>query len=217
MPRPRYVVEGRVAGLEIRVYEPQWVAETTLTNATWEEALAEGSKRLLAFISGNSHVSSFRPGELAASRARPMATALAGGLGLGASLAVPLPLASHAPRTARAERLPMLSPVSVTTPKDRTYTMVFNLPRGRTLASLPAPNDERVRLERRPRRRVAVLEYRGRYSGARVAKKFSELLARVRDAGLPHHGSPEFASYDPASTLPFLRRNEVWIELDPAS
>ena len=76
----------------------------------------------------------------------------------------------------------MTTPVNVTTHEDRTYTVVFNLPKGRTLASLPAPDDERVRLERRPRRRVAVLRYRGSRSGPRVAEKFSELLARVRVA-----------------------------------
>jgi hypothetical protein len=48
-----------------------------------------------------------------------------------------------------------------------------------------------------------------------VAAKVSEVLARVRSAGLGYRGSPEFAGYDPPSTLPFLRRNEIWIELEP--
>jgi hypothetical protein len=118
-------------------------------------------------------------------------------------------------RTPRREMIAMTLPVNVTTHDDRSYTISFSLPDGRTLASLPAPNDERVRLERRPRRRVAVATFRGRYSGSRVARKFAELLATVRAAGIAYRGSPEFAGYDRPSTLPFLRRNEVWLELDP--
>jgi hypothetical protein len=62
---------------------------------------------------------------------------------------------------------------------------------------------------------MAVTRFRGASTGPRVAAKFSELLARVRSAGLGYRGSPEFAGYDPPSTLPFLRRNEIWIELEP--
>jgi hypothetical protein len=46
-----------------------------------------------------------------------------------------------------------------------------------------------------------------------VAEKSQALLEAVERAGLRTRGEPEFAGYDPPTTLPFLRRNEVWIEL----
>jgi hypothetical protein len=39
------------------------------------------------------------------------------------------------------------------------------------------------------------------------------LLQKVASAGLVTKGEPVFAFYDPPWTLPFMRRNEVMIEL----
>lgn len=213
--QPRYEVERRLGELEIRVYGAGWVAETTVGDATWDEALHEGFRRLARYIFGKNHTSPFQPSHIATSGLTRSATALRPDDGNDSGYQIPMPVPMVTPRR-QTEKLAMTAPVNVTTHEDRTYTIVFNLPRGRTLASLPAPDDERVRLERRPRRRVAVLRYPGSRSGPQVAAKFSELLARVRAARLPYRGSPEFAGYDPPSTLPFLRRNEVWVELEPA-
>ena len=40
-----------------------------------------------------------------------------------------------------------------------------------------------------------------------------ELLTQLVDAGLSARGSVAFACYDSPTTLPFLRRNELWIEI----
>lgn len=214
--QPRYELERRLGDLEIRVYGAGWVAETTVRDATWEEALKEGFRRLARYIVGQNHPSPFQPSHLATPDPSRSLAALRADDGNDAGYQIPMPVPVSPAAKRRTETLAMTTPVNVTTHEDRTYTIVFNLPRGRTLASLPAPDDERVRLERRPRRRVAVLRYSGSRSGPRVAAKFSELLARVRAERLPYRGSPEFAGYDPPSTLPFLRRNEVWVELEPA-
>jgi hypothetical protein len=214
--QPRYDVERRLGDLEIRVYDAGWVAETTVRDATWEEALREGFRRLARYILGNNHPSPFQPSRLATPDPNRSLAALRADDGNDSGYRIPMPVPSPTPPRRQPQKLAMTAPVNVTTHEDRAYTIVFNMPRGRALASLPAPDDERVRLERRPRRRVAVLRYPGNRSGPRVAAKFSELLARVRAERLPYRGSPEFAGYDPPSTLPFLRRNEVWVELEPA-
>jgi hypothetical protein len=214
--QPRYELERRIGDLEIRVYGAGWVAETTVRDAAWEVALQEGFRRLERYLVGQNHPSPFQPSRLATPDPARLAGALRADDGNDSGYQIPMPVPIVATPRRTSEKLAMTTPVNVTTHEDRTYTIVFNLPRGRTLASLPAPDDERVRLERRPRRRVAVLSYRGSRSGPSVAAKFSELLARVRAERLPYRGSPEFAGYDPPSTLPFLRRNEVWVELEPA-
>jgi hypothetical protein len=123
-----------------------------------------------------------------------------------------------APVNVRAERHALRQLVSAESASDTvssnaTFTVTFTMPKERSTGSLPVPDDSRVRLRSVPPRRVAVLRYTGRYTARRVAEKSRVLLEAVEAAGLRTRGEPEFAGYDPPSTLPWLRRNEIWIEL----
>jgi hypothetical protein len=119
-------------------------------------------------------------------------------------------------RAADNEKLEMTSPV-ITAQGPRGYEMSFVMPSGRALASLPTPNDSAVELGEVPERRVAVLKFRGRYRGAEVEQHERELMDLVKAAGLVATSAPMFAGFDPPTTLPFLRRNEVWVEVAPHS
>ena len=110
------------------------------------------------------------------------------------------------------EDLAMTTP-AITTMHDGTYTMAFVMPPGRSIGSLPAPDDPRITLREAPERRVAVLTFNGRFTRHNVERHERELLRQVVDAGLVTRGSVGFAGYDSPATLPFLRRNEVWIEI----
>jgi hypothetical protein len=105
----------------------------------------------------------------------------------------------------------------LTEPGSRGYKMSFVMPPGRSVESLPLPNDSEVELDQVPERRVAVLRFTGRYRGTEVAQHEEELLRMVKEAGLQATSAPMFAGFDPPSTLPFLRRNEVWVEVAPHS
>jgi hypothetical protein len=185
--QPRYELEARLGMLEIRRYPPRWVAETRVQNS-WDVAVGEGFRRLARYIFGNHHS--------------------------------PQAQARH------SKKLAMTAPVNVRvgrglvgTKEDAaaaSHVVSFNLPAGRTRETLPRPDDERVTISLKPEARMAVLRYRGRRDGDTVAAKFLELLVALRRAGLRHKGNPQFAGYDPPSTLPILRRNEVWIELERA-
>jgi hypothetical protein len=70
-----------------------------------------------------------------------------------------------------------------------------------------------VRLRAIPERLVAALPFRGNYDGGLPRQKREELLTRLEAAGLGVQGEASFAGYDPPSTLPALRRNEVMVEL----
>lgn len=114
-----------------------------------------------------------------------------------------------------SQRIAMTAPVTATVGAGplSTRTVAFTLPRNRLLSSLPTPKDMRVRLRYVPPRRVAVLGFSGRYGGDLPAKKRDQLLALVRLAGLHALGEVTFAGYDAPSTLPFIRRNEVQVDL----
>jgi hypothetical protein len=110
------------------------------------------------------------------------------------------------------EKLAMTAPVTIA-PRGSTHTVAFVMPPDRTLADLPRPNSPRVNLVEVPVRRFAVLRYRGKYAAARFDEQSLRLRQLASQAGLTARGLPMFAGFDPPSTLPFLRRTEVWLEL----
>lgn len=181
---PDYALERRVGPLEIRRYGAIVQAETDVDAPDWRVALDLGFRRLAAYIFGRNH---------ALERV---------------SMTTPV---KHGAQ--RAERLPMTAPVARTASLEGPWRIAFTMPAGRSLTSLPEPDDARVHLTEIPERRVAVLRFNGRYSAERVAAMADALREEARTSGLVTKGEVEFAGYDPPSTLPFLRRNEVWVEL----
>ncbi len=93
------------------------------------------------------------------------------------------------------------------------WTIGFTMPAGYTMGSLPDPVDEDVRLVEQPGRKMAVISYSGLAGEDRMRKKEQELMARVQGARLQPVGEIVHAFYDPPWTLPFMRRNEVMIEV----
>ncbi|MEO7362896.1 MAG: heme-binding protein, partial [Gemmatimonadaceae bacterium] len=93
------------------------------------------------------------------------------------------------------------------------YRVHFAMPAGDTLATLPVPNDPRVKLFEVPAQRVAVRRYSGRWTEKNYDEHLTELRASLSAAGLTAHGAPILARYDAPYVLPFLRRNEVWLSL----
>ncbi|HEY0467562.1 MAG TPA: heme-binding protein [Polyangiaceae bacterium] len=120
---------------------------------------------------------------------------------------------------ARHQKIAMTAPVMVTVgATDRaTRTVAFKMPDSEPFETLPAPSDRQITLRRIPARRVAALSYRGRYGREIPAKQRQELLTYVRAAGLLPIGEVTFAGYDAPSTLPWLRRNEIQVELSTLS
>ena len=111
------------------------------------------------------------------------------------------------------ERLAMTTPLTARIVDDGDHRIAFVMPPSRTTSTLPAPEDDRVELVEVPRRRVAVLGFRGPRSARLFARKVAELREHIAEAGYAILGGPVFAAFDPPRTLPLLRRNEVWIDV----
>ena len=92
-------------------------------------------------------------------------------------------------------------------------TYAFIMERKYTLASLPRPNDPRIRLLKVEPRTMAAIRYSGRWS----EKNYRQHLAQLRQAlsadGLKTKGEPLLARYNSPVTPWFLRRNEILLEL----
>ena len=182
---PDYVVEERIGPLEVRRYRERVIAQTQIDDQDWDRALNEGFRRLAGYIFGGNQ--SKRRERIAMA---PPVNVAAGG-----------------------QRIAMTSPVNAASSQNG-WTIAFTMPSNRTLDSLPAPNDSRVTLKTTGSERVAALRFRGRYDAGNVMAAFDRLRELVRQAGLETAGEPQFAGYDPPTTIPLLRRNEVWIALE---
>jgi hypothetical protein len=81
------------------------------------------------------------------------------------------------------------------------------------METLPAPDDKRVKLIPLPAKRMVAIRFTWRATDTLIAAKTQELQKYVRDQQLVTVGEPLLAFYNPPWTLPFLRRNEIMLEL----
>lgn len=125
----------------------------------------------------------------------------------GEEIAMTAPV-TQAPR----EKIEMTAPVTQKAEAGK-WTVGFTMPAGYTMETLPKPGNPAVTLVEQPGRKMAVISFSGFAGGGTMERKKQELLEKVSAAGYVPKGEPVFAFYDPPWTLPFLRRNEVMIEV----
>ena len=107
-------------------------------------------------------------------------------------------------------KIAMTAPVT-THPHGAGWTVNFTLPSQYTMASLPIPDDDRVKLRAMPALTAAVIRFSGWVDEPKVATKTALLQEWMAAHGLIAVGDARLARYNPPWTLPFLRRNEILI------
>ena len=109
-------------------------------------------------------------------------------------------------------KLEMTAPVTQTaTPGG--FLVQFVMPKGYTLATLPEPLDARVKLREVPGGRVAVIRFSGTWSQSTYDEHLQTLRSALAAAGMATTGEPVSSRYNSPFSLPFLRRNEIWLNL----
>ena len=111
-----------------------------------------------------------------------------------------------------AQKIAMTAPVTQQSGGD-SWTVRFIMPNSWTLATLPSPNDSRVTLKPVPAKRMLAIQFSGIASDGLIEAKTNELRKYASDQKLTTAGEPLLAFYNPPWTSPFLRRNEVMLEL----
>lgn len=110
------------------------------------------------------------------------------------------------------DKIPITAPVGQTR-MGMSWIVRFTMPSSYRLATLPAPNDARIRLSVQPPARLAVLRFSGWATESKVETETTDLLERVKVSHLRVIGPVTLAQYDPPWTLPFLRRNELMVPI----
>ena len=112
-----------------------------------------------------------------------------------------------------AENMAMTAPV-IQQKSGSVWLMAFVLPKGYSVSTAPAPLDPAVIINEIPGKKVAVIRYSGRLSEQGIEEKSAELTDWLSQQHYQAISPPRSAAYDPPWTLPFLRRNEVHIDIE---
>jgi hypothetical protein len=112
-----------------------------------------------------------------------------------------------------SEKIAMTAPVTQTQ-SDGAWVVRFTMPGSYSLATLPEPNDPRVKLRKIAPARFVVVRFSGYATAESVAARTSELIAFANGRHLRMIGPASLAQYNPPWTLWFMRRNEVMIQLE---
>ncbi|HYO74485.1 MAG TPA: heme-binding protein [Archangium sp.] len=186
LEEPGYRVLSVKEGVELREYVPTLVAVTEV-EGEFDASLNEGFRRLAGYIFGGNR--------------SKQSIAMTAPVGL-----------QRASGSEQGERIAMTVPVGMQR-SGQVWRITFVVPSEYTLETLPEPVDTRVRLERVPGRRVAVRRFSGSAPESVAKAEQERLLEDLRQQGLRPVGEPVLAQYNSPFMPPFLRRNEILVDV----
>ena len=106
------------------------------------------------------------------------------------------------------ERIEMTAPVI-----SEGYSMSFVVPSKYTMETVPTPNDESIRIQEMPERKLAVIRFRGWARERSVEERKAMLISVLQRNGIETVGEPFLMRYNSPWTPGFMRRNEIGIEI----
>ena len=96
---------------------------------------------------------------------------------------------------------------------DDMWRISFIIPSEYKMKTLPTPISELIRLQEVSAQMFAVITFNGQNSDKNLKKHEEKLIEYIQSQNLLVRGESKYAFYNPAWTLPFMRRNEVMIEV----
>ena len=111
------------------------------------------------------------------------------------------------------QKIAMTAPVQQQS-TGKSWRISFVMPSKYSMDSLPVPNNNRVRLKEILTKKFVVIEFSGTNSNENVIEHENQLMNYIEANQIKINDSPKYAFYNPPWSLPFLRRNEVMIEIN---
>ena len=188
---PKYVLLEKSEPFELRAYAPLLIAEVKV-DGDLDAASNQGFRLIAAYIFGKNQVSE--------------------------KIAMTAPVGIESTDQNKSAKIAMTAPVGIESSKSsesagNQWTVSFVMPAEYTLASLPKPLDPQVKIREVPAEKRAVITFSGFYNADKVQEKTQALRDWIKLKNLKSVGEPQFARYNPPWTLPFMRRNEVMIQV----
>lgn len=113
-----------------------------------------------------------------------------------------------------SEKIAMTAPVQQQS-SEGGWKVSFVMPSQYTMETLPKPVSEEITIKEIAATTFVVIKFSGFSSNENVAEHEEKLLQYIQANQLQILGVPKYAFYNPPWTLPFLRRNEIMVELAP--
>lgn len=111
-----------------------------------------------------------------------------------------------------SENIAMTAPVTQQA-NGRSWNVRFVMPAKYSIETLPKPVNPQVALIELPATRVAAIRFSGLVNQNSLDQQEAKLRAYIAERGLIASNMPQYAFYDAPWTLPFMRRNEIMIEI----
>lgn len=113
----------------------------------------------------------------------------------------------------KSTKIAMTAPVQQQSTGD-AWQVSFVMPAEYNMQTLPKPANDRVTLTEIPAKQFVAIRFSGMNSEDNLKEHEQKLMEYVKTNNLSVTGSPKYAFYNPPWTLPFMRRNEVMIEIE---
>lgn len=186
---------------ELRQYRPFIVAEVTV-DGDMDTASSRGFRLIADYIFGNNR-------SVRADTGKP-----------SEKIEMTAPVTVE-PVTGASEKINMTAPVTIEPQggdkpamgSAQRWRVHFVMPSAYTMATLPRPNNPQVSLREVAGKRVAVRRFSGFSGNDKVEREAAALRQWIGEQNLKAGGALQLSRYDPPWKLPFLRRNEVMIEV----
>ncbi len=182
---PKYELVSKAKGYEVRQYAPHVIAEVEVSGS-YGESLNQGFRKVADYIFGNNTAKG--------------------------AISMTAPVLHE--KQASSEKISMTAPVLHEQAGAKgTYKLAFVMPSKYTLDTLPKPNNSEVSLRLVPQKKYAVRSYGGYATEGKLERETKKLLDAVKRDNLTTTGTPVSAQFNPPWTPPFMRHNEVMVEV----
>lgn len=180
---PQYTVLYKNDNIEYRQYESYLVAETKITDKNSRDEAANEGFRRLFKYITGANTSQSK-----------------------------IAMTAPVQQTKLSEEIAMTAPVQQVESEDG-WRIAFMMPSKFSLIDAPIPEDDRITVYEVPGRLMAVIRYSGRWTQSNIDKHEKILIDHITEKNITTFGNIEFAAYNAPFTLPFMRRNELMIEM----
>ena len=190
---PKYSVLEQSGEFELRYYAPLILAQVEVAGDL-DSASSQGFRLIAAYIFGKNQVND--------------------------KISMTAPVTMESRNDFASQKIAMTAPVTIeaNNPKDKgigndRWFISFVMTSEYTLSTLPKPLDSEVQIRELPAEKKAVITFSGFYNQDKILEKTKALEVWIKSRQMQAIGEPQFARYNPPWTLPFMRRNEIMIQV----